>query len=509
MVRAVVGVCERDRLATLAEHDVEGLTEDDGLDDIAAHAAALCGTPISLVSLVKEHQQVFPGKLGLEARETSREVSFCVHAMSGPEIMVIPDARRDERFTDNILVTGAPHIRFYAGVPLVSEEGIPLGSLCVIDTSPREGLTALQRQGLTLLAENVMLRLHARRTAKRHTSAQRNVALALSESEQRFRILADTMPQMVWSTLPDGYHDYYNARWYAFTGMVEGTTDGEGWNGMFHADDQDRAWTIWKRSLETGEPYEIEYRLRHHSGVYRWVLGRALPMRDATGDITRWFGTCTDIHEHRLLLEQREIISQELSHRIKNIFSVISGLITFTAQAHPPIKPVADDLRLRIMALSRAHDFVRPHSAASRPAAQQTSLHRLLEQILQPYQDTEKARITIRGYDPEIDDRSATPFALFFHELATNAAKYGALSRLEGTIEIAVEDDDDTVRLTWRELGGPELAVSPDYRGFGSRLLELSGKSQLGGSLERSWLPSGLEATLAIPKTSLRIAAAG
>ena len=100
-------------------------------------------------------------------------------------------------------------------------------------------------------------------------------------SDARFAVLADTMPQMVWSTLPDGSHDYYNARWYEFTGVPPGSTDGEAWNGMFHPDDQERAWARWRHSLATGEPYEIEYRLRHHSGEYRWTLGRALPLRDA------------------------------------------------------------------------------------------------------------------------------------------------------------------------------------------------------------------------------------
>lgn len=120
---------------------------------------------------------------------------------------------------------------------------------------------------------------------------------ALQDSERRFRTLADAMPQMVWSTRADGYHDYYNARWYESTGMPEGSTDGAEWNGMFHPDDQDRAWKLWRHSLATGEPYQIEYRLRHRSGQYRWTLGRALPIRNEAGEIERWFGTCTDISE--------------------------------------------------------------------------------------------------------------------------------------------------------------------------------------------------------------------
>ncbi len=135
----------------------------------------------------------------------------------------------------------------------------------------------------------------------------------LQESEARFRTIADAMPQMVWSTLPDGSHDYYNHQWYAFTGVPEGSTDGDGWNGVFHPDDQPRAWQVWRASLATGAPYEIEYRLRHRSGEYRWVLGRALPVRNDAGAIIRWMGTCTDVHEQKLA--QRALLQSEAQLR--------------------------------------------------------------------------------------------------------------------------------------------------------------------------------------------------
>jgi PAS domain S-box-containing protein len=122
----------------------------------------------------------------------------------------------------------------------------------------------------------------------------------LGEHEARFQTITNAMPQMVWSTRPDGWHDYHNQRWYDFTGMPEGATDGEGWIDMFHPDDQARAWAAWQHSLATGETYEIRYRLRHRSGEYRWVLGRAVPVRDAGERIVRWLGTCTDIHDQKL-----------------------------------------------------------------------------------------------------------------------------------------------------------------------------------------------------------------
>ena len=139
---------------------------------------------------------------------------------------------------------------------------------------------------------------------------------ALRESEARLQAIADTVDQMIWSTRGDGYHDYFNSRWYEYTGVPDGSTEGDGWNDIFHPDDQARAGEIWSHSLETGEPYHIEYRLRHHSGVYRWVLGRAQPLRDDTGAIVRWYGTCTDIHDLREAQDALRAMAVTLEQRV-------------------------------------------------------------------------------------------------------------------------------------------------------------------------------------------------
>ncbi|MBE7218335.1 MAG: PAS domain-containing protein [Caulobacteraceae bacterium] len=316
---------------------------------------------------------------------------------------------------------------------------------------------------------------------------------ALGESQGMYRVLTDAMPQMVWSTLPDGFHDYYNRRWYEYTGVPQGSTDGEAWNGMFHPDDQERAWARWRRSLATGEPYEIEYRLRHRSGEYRWTLGRALPVRDAQGAVVRWIGTCTDIHEAKTAAEETDLLSHELSHRIKNIFSIIAGLIALSARREPAAKPFARDLSERIAALGRAHEFARPHSDRSRPHTGAATLHGLLAELFRPYALDDAPRVRVEGDDAAVDDRGATPLALLFHELATNAAKYGALSRPGGGVTLGVRNVDGRLVLTWRETGGPELDGDPLHEGFGSRLAALSVEQQLGGRLTRAWRREGLE----------------
>lgn len=152
---------------------------------------------------------------------------------------------------------------------------------------------------------------------------------ALRRSEQEMRLRLNAIPQMVWSTRPDGFHDFFNDRWYEFTGTPLGSTDGEGWSGMFHPDDQPHAWQRWQRSLETGEPYEIEYRLRHHTGLYRWVLGRALPIRNEAGDIVRWMGTCTDIDDR--IAADRALRASEA--QLRAILEAVPVGLTFADEA--------------------------------------------------------------------------------------------------------------------------------------------------------------------------------
>lgn len=325
---------------------------------------------------------------------------------------------------------------------------------------------------------------------------------SLQSAGAAFHALADSMPQMIWSTLPNGDHDYYNARWYEFTGVPVGSTDGEGWAGMFHPDDQPAAWQRWSHSLASGEPYEVEYRLRRHDGIYRWTVGRAQPVRDADGAIVRWIGTCTDIEDAKSAAEHNEVLSRELSHRIKNIFAVVGALVRMTARARPEFVSAADELSDRIASLARAHEFARPHSEESRPEPVALTLRNLLASILAPYPAANDGRISVAGGDFPIDERAATPMALFAHELATNALKYGALSTDEGTIAITISREGNDVKLVWMELGAP--TTEPNAAGFGSRLVTLAVEQQMGGTMSREWRRDGLTVTASIAADRLR-----
>ncbi len=140
---------------------------------------------------------------------------------------------------------------------------------------------------------------------------QKKIAVALKESEEQFRQLADSMPQIVWTARPDGHLDYYNKKWYEFTGFEPGITGDESWTPILHPDDVQLCKDTWSNSVKTGKPYHIEYRFknRKNPGTYCWFLGKALPIYNSRGEVMKWYGTCTDINaqkEIEVLLKESE-----------------------------------------------------------------------------------------------------------------------------------------------------------------------------------------------------------
>lgn len=506
---------EAERLRVLRSYDILDTDPEQAFDDVMLLAARICDAPIGMVGLAAGDRKWFKSQNGVDVPHPGLASAFSEHAMLQPGVTVVRDTALDPLFADHPLVTGTAGVRFYAGAPLVDDQGLALGALCVFDTRPRpQGLDETCLMTMEVLARQVMALLERRRAllerrrsdkaAAAAVEAARQVTEKLAESDARLQAIADSMPQMVWSSRPDGHHDYYNARWYEFTGATEGSTLGDAWGEMIHPQDQERARTAWSASLSTGEPYEVEYRLLHHSGAYAWTLSRAMPIRDATGVVTRWFGTGTDITEMKRLEEAKALLSQELNHRIKNIFAVISALLALSARQYPEARTFAKAARKRISALARAHEFVRPHTESSRPSLDGTTLHAFLRDLFLPYDDDAgRPRVIISGDDADFDDQAATPVALLFHELATNAAKYGALSAPEGKVELTTRRQGARYVMTWREQGGAPVKGPPEAAGFGSSLLTLSVEGQLGGGLERTWDPQGLVVVADIPATAL------
>ena len=182
---------------------------------------------------------------------------------------------------------------------------------------------------------------------------------ALRESDSRFHAITDSIDQMIWSALPNGYLDFYNQRWYDYTGVPQRAMDGGGWEHMLHPDDRDRTWEVWRHSLETGDLYEIEHRVRHRSGDYRWVLSRAVAMRGEAGEVVRWFGTGTDIQD---IVEAREIrkrSEERLEREVAEGTAERKLLADVVDSTHALV--IVLDLNYGVLAISKANtdEFVR------------------------------------------------------------------------------------------------------------------------------------------------------
>lgn len=180
----------------------------------------------------------------------------------------------------------------------------------------------------------------------RDVTTQKQAEAAIRESEARFRQLADAMPQIVWAARPDGYVDYFNRRWYEFTGFPEGQSGDESWMPILHADDLQRCLDQWYTAVRSGTGYEIEYRFKdRRSGGYRWQLGRALPVRDAAGQIVRWFGTCTDIDDQKRIAEalraadrRKDEFLAMLAHELRNPLAPMRNAVALLQR-----RPAVDD----------------------------------------------------------------------------------------------------------------------------------------------------------------------
>lgn len=211
-----------------------------------------------------------------------------------------------------------------------------------------------------------------------------------------------------------------------------------------------------------------------------------------------------EIQRRRAAEEASDLVTRELSHRIKNIFAVVTSLVALSVRSHPKCQDFAQGLSARIAALGIANDYVRPQGQnAAAPATQ--SLLGLIHALMTPYQERDRTRISIEGEDAPIGTTATTTMALVLHELATNAVKYGGLSSSSGTVSIRCTKSDSVLRLSWQENGGPPLAGPPTQHGFGTVLSQRAMTNQLGASLHNDWRPEGLSLSLEIPLRRLAV----
>ena len=253
-------------------------------DGLVHAAAAICGTPIALISLIDHDRQWFKANVGLEGvSETPRAISFCAHAIEQADLFVVEDAQLDPRFATNPIVTGDPHIRFYAGAPLLLSDGSTVGTLCVIAREPLR-LTDQQREVLRQLGRTAVHLLEGRRAL-----------MAEGDMRQEAERISSGMPIGLYATDGEGACTFTNPRWQEIFGLSLEESLGSGWADTIHPEDRSAVFAEWTQAAEEAREFEMGFRLLRRDGSLINVHSQAKAFRDPAGVITGFLGFAQDV----------------------------------------------------------------------------------------------------------------------------------------------------------------------------------------------------------------------
>jgi two-component system cell cycle sensor histidine kinase/response regulator CckA len=375
---------EAQRLRSLRSYDLLDTDPELSFDELTRLASYACGTPIALVTLVDERRQWFKSRIGTEMRETPREISFCAHAIEDTkDVFEIPDLAKDPRFGGNPFVAGDPHIRFYAGVPLISQDGFALGTLCVLDYVPRT-LDAAQTRALKTLGKQVMLLIELRRRSDSDESRDRRAEARFRAAEEMYRTLIEQVPAVAYIA------DYgVGGKWHYISPRIESLLgyrpqewiqNPRLWYERLHPEDKDRAIAEEERGWTSrgDEPFKSQYRMIARDGTTVWVSDECVIVRDEAGNPLYYRGVLIDITDlkeaelsHQRLEEQLRQsqkmdaigrLAGGVAHDFNNLLSVILNFSHFVLEdldeSDPRRSDVAEILRAGERASSLVHQLL-------------------------------------------------------------------------------------------------------------------------------------------------------
>lgn len=316
---------------------------------------------------------------------------------------------------------------------------------------------------------------------------------ALAASERRLRDIAAAVPVLLRETDAAGTCTWLNDRWYAFTGQTRLSRPGNDWLETVHPEDRAVAERDFRDAVARQASFRAEYRLRRADGSWCWVLDLADPRFAGDGACLGHVGSVLDIADRREAEERQALLAREVDHRAKNTMAVVRSLVQLSPRDATPEEFVAV-LEGRLSAMARAHGLL----AKDRWCG--AGLRESLAEELASWLGSEDGpRVVLDGPVVRLPPDSVQPLAMILHELATNSAKHGALSARGGQVSLSWGGEaDGGLWLAWRESGGPVLASPPQRRGFGSRLIQVTARHQLGGSVEFRWEPEGLRCRLRV-----------
>lgn len=331
--------------------------------------------------------------------------------------------------------------------------------------------------------------IHAWFGTNTDVTEQRELEELSGRLQRQFEMLADSMPQLVWTANIEGQVTYYNRRIKEFWPAIDMATGVYNWRNVVHPDDLELTERQWSAASLNRCDYSCEHRLRMADGSYRWHLSRAIAHTSESE--VYWFGTATDIDALMSSEQHRKVLVEKLNHRVKNILTLVQAIASMSFKELTDPKISLNSFQSRLGALARAHDRLVSDEY------QEIGL----EDIIWSTADTLgviRSRLDIDGENIRLSGRAGVMVAMAIHELSTNAIKYGALSNDVGSVIIrcrSLSADSDFFEITWTETGGPSVQT-PSRQGFGSRLIRQALASTIGGSAHFVFEPSGLICTI-------------
>lgn len=479
---------EEARSAALHSFNILDTPREHDFDDIAKIASHICGSPIAVVNLVDTKRQFFKAEVGLGVRSTPLETAFCRHALLEQDVLVIPDATIDHRLNDNPLVTGEPHIRSYAGALLKTADGHPIGTVCVLDYRVRE-FSDDQVEMLRFLARQAMVQLELRRTV----AAQQKLLSRTRAAEQQranFERVVRQASDFIGIVDPQGKVLFLNDAARDLVGLqAEEPLPPDVMDYIIEADHQ-----LFKEqvvpAVKSGQSCEQEIRLRHFgTGEVVPALYTMFPMRDDEADVIGYGVVTKDLTQLKAEDARRDGMMAEAAHRIKNTLSIVQAIVSQSLKRATTVEDAKAVISDRVAALAKAQDVLTATDGAV------ADISDIVASALAPH-DAGANRFSVKGSARHLEARQALGLSLALHELATNAAKYGALSADDGKVEIEwTIGDDGAFKFNWTERGGP-LVKTPIKTGFGSQLITRMVSPYFAGSAALEYHPEGVCFTL-------------
>jgi PAS domain S-box-containing protein len=333
----------------------------------------------------------------------------------------------------------------------------------------------------------------------RDRTEQHRAGKRLSENQERFRLLATSIPQLVFQTRYNGVRTWGSPQWIDFTGLSLDESLGLGWLDAVHPDDRQATQSAWRDAVAKGE-YYVEHRVRREAdGEYRWHQTRARPLDLENATAGDWVGTMTDIHDLRALQDRQQVLMAELQHRTRNLLAIVQAIANQTIRTSASLEAFGTEFESRLRPLSRVQGLL------ARVDHQEIDLHTLIAAELAAHCDRgmESGKVMVDGPSVALPAASAQAVALALHELATNAMKYGALAQSAGRLVITWDLESDglkhRVALEWRESGVKLDSQRPKRKGYGSELIERALPYQLRAKTKLDFRPDGVCCTIAVP----------